>query len=540
MNRKLAKKRKMMRRRRRLIILCMLLFVLFIVYVWGIFHFSRKFLPKTTLNNIDVSGHNAEEVKELVTDEINTYVLTISERNGVKETIDGRLISLQPEFDGEVEECLKKQPKFTWITSMFKKKELNMDTMVSFDEAQLIRIADTLDASNDSLQVAPQDAMLSEYHSPEGFSVVPESYGNKIIDSVYRNALKNAVASLQENVDLDEMGCYQNPNVYSDDEYLNTLCDNLNSYANMSITYDMADTTLVVDGSTISQWLIVNGTDVYLSEEAVSSYVDELASTYNTAFHKRYLKTTYGETVEILGGDYGWKLDKDAEYQQILTDLANGKDVVRDMNWAWTANSHGENDYGDSYVEINLTAQHLFLYYKGEIVVETDFVSGNVYKGFGTPVGAYGLTYKEKDATLKGEDYETPVAYWMPFCNNVGMHDADWRSNFGGSIYMTSGSHGCVNCPPSKAGEIFEYVDTNYPVLVYELPGTGPSPDGTLATSVIDLINAIGPVTLESETAIKAARDRFEAIPDSAKTLVTNLQVLYDSEAALNALKGIQ
>ena len=57
-----------------------------------------------------------------------------------------------------------------------------------------------------------------------------------------------------------------------------------------------------------------------------------------------------------------------------------------------TANSHGKNDYGDSYVEINLTAQHMFLYKDGKLVIDSDFVSGNVSKNNATPTGAYGVT----------------------------------------------------------------------------------------------------------------------------------------------------
>lgn len=58
------------------------------------------------------------------------------------------------------------------------------------------------------------------------------------------------------------------------------------------------------------------------------------------------------------------------EVEQILADLKAGKDVEREPVYLTTANSHGEHDYGDSYVEINLTNQHLFLYKDGKLVVE--------------------------------------------------------------------------------------------------------------------------------------------------------------------------
>ena len=109
-------------------------------------------------------------------------------------------------------------------------------------------------------------------------------------------------------------------------------------------------------------------------------------------------------------------------------------------------------------MEVNLTAQHLFFYKDGKLLVESDFVSGNAARGWSTPSGAYPLTYKERNATLNGEGYSTPVSYWMPFNGGIGLHDASWRSSFGGTIYKTNGSHGCINLPP--------------PVLCYELAGT--------------------------------------------------------------------
>lgn len=79
----------------------------------------------------------------------------------------------------------------------------------------------------------------------------------------------------------------------------------------------------------------------------------------------------------------------------------------------------------------------------------------------------FGLTYKERNATLRGENYATPVDYWMPFNGNIGMHDAGWRNSFGGDIYMRSGSHGCINLPRDKAEIIYGYMEHNFPIVCY-------------------------------------------------------------------------
>ena len=113
---------------------------------------------------------------------------------------------------------------------------------------------------------------------------------------------------------------------------------------------------------------------------------------------------------------------------------------------------------------------------------------------YGWYTDASGMRYFQADgsmavnATLTGENYATPVSYWMPFNGNIGMHDANWRSSFGGNIYKTNGSHGCVNLPPSVAAELYGYVEKGTPVICYYLPGTeavkeAPGTSGTEGTA---------------------------------------------------------
>jgi lipoprotein-anchoring transpeptidase ErfK/SrfK len=59
------------------------------------------------------------------------------------------------------------------------------------------------------------------------------------------------------------------------------------------------------------------------------------------------------------------------------------------------------------------------------------------------------------------------VDYFIQFSYNVGIHDASWRSTFGGEIYKTSGSHGCINVPLKKAKKIFDNIEAGTPVVAY-------------------------------------------------------------------------
>ena len=138
--------------------------------------------------------------------------------------------------------------------------------------------------------------------------------------------------------------------------------------------------------------------------------------------------------------------------------------------YAQTAVSHGKTDWGNTYVEINLSQQHLWYYKNKKLVVDSDFVSGNISKGYDTPQGVYSIMYLERNAILgarSNADYRTPVSYWMPFNKGIGLHDASWRSTFGRDIYINSGSHGCINLPTGFAGSLYSQIYVNLPVAVY-------------------------------------------------------------------------
>lgn len=517
------------------IILCSTIAV---IYFGVTAYFHNRFLPSTMLNGIGVSGKSAEQVEEMIRKEIDSYVLSLEERGDQKEEIRGEDISLKPEFGSSISGLIDRQNAFSWPVSFFIPQELEEATMVDFDEEKLEQSVMELQCMQKENQKKPEDAHCSEY-TENGYEIVPEEQGSKIKKKVLLSALKEGVSNLKDTISLEDENCYAKPGITSENEELIRLVDTLNQYTGAAITYDEEEKTETLDGSITHNWMDVADMQVSVNEEKVAEYVDELASSHNTVFRKHTLKTSYGQTIDVVNGDYGWKVDKAGEKEQIIKDLKEGVSKTREITYERRGASRGENDYGNTYVEINLTAQHLFFYKNGSLVVESDFVSGNISKNYDTPTGIYGLTYKQKDAVLKGENYASPVDFWMPFCNNVGMHDASWRSSFGGGIYKTSGSHGCINLPRSAAQKIFENIEEGDPVIVYTLPGTESAAVAAAeAAQVTAMIQGIGEVTLESEPAIVMARKLYDMLSPKGQALVPNYDVLAASEAQLAALKA--
>ena len=125
-------------------------------------------------------------------------------------------------------------------------------------------------------------------------------------------------------------------------------------------------------------------------------------------------------------------------------------------------------------VEVNLTKQHLWYYLDGQLLVESDIVSGSVAKKAETQTGVFPPAWKKSPETLTGADaegsnsYSVKVKYWMPFYNGQGLHDATFRNEFGGDIYKKNGSHGCINLPFDAAETIYNNIWIGVPIVIYK------------------------------------------------------------------------
>lgn len=128
-----------------------------------------------------------------------------------------------------------------------------------------------------------------------------------------------------------------------------------------------------------------------------------------------------------------------------------------------------QDKFKNTYIVISIGDQYLTYYKNGKVALESYVVTGN---NGNTPYGTYYLNNKARNVTLKGPEddpYESFVYYWMPFIySSVGMHDATWRSYFGGNIYTYDPSHGCVNMPLYKAEELYYMVEIGTPIYIVE------------------------------------------------------------------------
>lgn len=469
-----VKRSKRRKKRRRLLINLILGFVILLMagYITVSLHYKNRFLPNTNIDGVNVSGKTEEAVWEEVKEGIAQYRLLVNERDGHREEIEGKDIGLQLVYDERLKQILENQNPLLWGMSLLKGRNYEQNCIVTYDKEKLEALVSDLECLDPEQITEPTDASLV-WKEDRGLVIVPEEEGNAPVYERLLKEVERAVGGLKTEIFLDELGIYRKPQMIGEDSALLRRKEQWEQYTSVKVTYRFDSQSEIVDGSLIMGWLTEDEAgDVLVDRTKVEEYVKGLAKKYNTAYCAKELKTSYGPTVKITQGHYGWLIDQAAEVEALIGLIETGQSGEREPVYLQTANSHDGPDYGDTYVEMNLTAQHLFYYKDGKRLIESDFVSGNEAKGWSTPAGIYELTYKQKDATLKGSNYKTPVTYWMPFNGNIGMHDGYWRSSFGGTIYKKNGSHGCINLPPAVAKTVFENIKKGTPVLCYHLNGT--------------------------------------------------------------------
>ena len=437
---------------------------------------ETTFVAGTAVNGLGISDMTIDQATQRIADfYAKDYKLTIKEKGGKTEEITGPQISFSVGLpEGYLQQLLDQQNASGRLSGPDADNKHRTEMVGSFDRSALDAAIEALQAVSGSSIVTTQDAYISAYQEGQPFAIVPEVQGNNVDREKVTQLIVDAVSKGETEVDLEAAGCYCVPSVTQADEALKALCDTMNQCREMTVTYTFGDQSEVLDAATICSW--ITGTSegqIQFNMDQVRAYVKSLADKYDTVNTARTFHTATGRDVSVTG-PFGWKLDQAGEADALVGVMRTAQSQSREPLYASRAVDRSAAEWGSTYVEVDLTGQHVYMKKDGTVVWDAPCVTGNVSKNYTTPPGLYSLTYKQRDRVLRGKkqadgkyEYETPVSYWMPFNGGIGLHDANWRSNFGGTIYQKSGSHGCINLPPAKAAALYDLVYTGIPVICY-------------------------------------------------------------------------
>jgi hypothetical protein len=437
-----------------------------LVYLFISLYFINHCFFNTVINGVDVSLKAHDDVEDMIRGHIKDYKLQLLERHAEIEEIIGQDIGLQYSKEKNTSQIFQMQYSLKWPSSLFRKQKYYVHDLFVYSKKNLENIINGLNCLNRGI-IEPQNASFK--YTNGSYEVIEEVYGNKIHKDKLDEVIKMSIAEGETKVDLNESLCYESPKyTLRSDRTLETR-NLLNKYVSTKITYLLRGENEIVDPNLINQWLRVDeNLEVIIDKRAVKQYVQGLSKKYDTVGVARKFKTSVNKIVEVRGGFYGWKIDCAVEIIALLDNIKLGQVLDKEPIYAQKALSGDKNDIGNTYVEINITRQHLWFYKDGKLIAQGAIVTGNPNKGNATTVGVYMLNYKQKGSTLRGHNYEAEVTYWMPFNGNIGIHDASWRHSFGGNIYKRNGTHGCVNVPLYLAKTIFEKIKDGTPVICYE------------------------------------------------------------------------
>jgi len=443
---------------------------LLLIYFGVTKYFINHFYFGSEINSVNVSGKTVEEAKLVIASKLQEYTLNLKEREGRIEPIKGGDVSLKLSSEEEFKNFKDSQNPFGWVIALFNSEGSKMMVELSYDETLLKERIDNLSCFDSSKAIEPKNPSFQ--YSEKSYEIVDEVLGNKVDKNVLYSQVTDAILKGKTEIDLESPGAgvYMKPKYTSKSEKTIEARDILNKYVSSEIDYTFGEGKESLDGSTINKWLGVDeNMEVKFDETKVKDYIEALCKTYNTVGSTRSFTTSSGTIVNISGGDYGWNINEAKETKDLISTIKEGKSITKEPVYSQKAFSlsHGNNDIGDTYVELDMKKQHLWFYKNGSLIVEGSVVTGNVSAGHATRKGVYGLKYKQTNTVLNGADYAVPVSFWMPFNGGIGLHDANWRSAFGGSIYETNGSHGCVNMPYNIAKKIFDNIDVNAPIICY-------------------------------------------------------------------------
>lgn len=424
-------------------------------------YFANQFGRNTYISNTNVSSMTVDEAVEVM-NESKGFSVEFS-KNGTVHEIDISA-SVRREFSkDEVIECKKNVSFQEYLFGSQRDFQVKPSHSV-VDESVLLEI---LKKSLPESTVKSENAYIDEE-----FQLVPEVMGDEINFDALINDIKEGVnTGLRLDYKLEDY--YIQPQFTQQSEDIVRAVNEINTYREMNITYEFGEQQEVIDWEKLKKYLVYNPETAALKLKTkwVENYVRELAKTYNTYGKTRKFKTTKDGTVKIEGGILGWWIDEGKTVDQLKSLLQKKKSKTLEPVYRNVAAQHGEDDIGDTYVEISIERQHLWYYKNGKMKMESDMVSGKLTKDRKTTVGVHRLYGKQRDrylGTIAVQGYHTFVNYWMPFnWDGQGLHDATWRSKFGGNLYKTGGSHGCVNLPYDFAGKLYEQLEIGTPVVVY-------------------------------------------------------------------------
>lgn len=455
---------------------CVLILLLFAggIYFGLAKYYAGGFSYGTWINGIYCTGKSVEEVNEALLAQFTVTEIEISFGDGTIETIALEDISYSVDYKEQLEAYKDKQNPYLWMENLWKGKKHATELLpdISFDTEKLFYEIDQLTPVTKEEQKTNKRVEIIK--TKNGYELINEKE-HVLNKALLQEQIIKALANGEYQIVVGEE-CYTDLSLNAKEKEVLLLWEKVQQFQDCNIRYDMGDTVIAIDATIVCDWIALDEEGNFLldkegnlvtDEEKIADFIKALAEEYDTVDREREFHATRGETVTVPTGTYGNKINVKAEIAYLTEAFYNKVNEIHIPQYTKEALVRGKDDIGDTYIEIDMTEQMMYYYVEGELYVETPIVTGNTGRRMGTPEGVYYVYNKQKNRILRGENYASFVNFWVPVRGSIGIHDAPWRAEYGGEIYKSNGSHGCINTPYDEMKKIYEHVEIGTPVVMF-------------------------------------------------------------------------
>lgn len=413
-----------------------IVFLIIIFFGVTFFHYEMGYLP-----NVSVNGTKLGFVKY---NNLNKYVYDVLDKTDfVFDNEDLDKYSVTYEFASL--DSIKNSTYTTYLKSLFLGGNYHFEIVKIVDADKVIKWVE--DYNKDKT-----DPISAYIEKKDEFLIVSEKIGTKL--DVNR-LVEKITPYKYDHIELNSF--LLQPDILESD--LQKLCKQANDYVNWTCTYSNGSKI----SSSIEYVTIDDKIGVIYDDSFIDKELDNIISTYNETKEGYTFESTNKEPIALINRTLSTELDISAEKEYL-------KNAMKNLEVLENRTPIFKRDYrnlGNTYVEVSIDNQHLWYYENGSLVLDCAIVTGTKGKN-DTPIGCYYITEKINGKYLTGPGYKTWVNRWMRITDRGhGLHDANWRSSFGGSIFTYDGSHGCINMPNEKAANLYEKVSVGTIVLIY-------------------------------------------------------------------------
>lgn len=439
-------------------ILSVLFFVVLTVYISGYIYFKNYYYPNTFIEGIDFSMKKRDSKLDVLDDK---YINKINLANtlGEKESVTKEQIGYKREYSvKELDDQLH-----LWFLHAFSNSEKTVEVNTSYDKDLLEKFVDNSVFIKN--KKAPKDAEVIIKNKE---AIIVDEIDDNLVDKDY---LKDEIVkAFESNRDKEVViNKYSKPKLTSKSKEIIAKKDELNKFLNSSINVKAHDKSYTV---TVKE--VYNEKKESFDKDKIRAFVNNMARSSDTINKKRKFTTYDKHDILLEKGTYGYKIFRTKTTDRLFNAFTN-KDFA-DIRPSYSKVGYKGKDIGNTYIEVDLSAQKLYFIKDKELVKESPLVSGQI-PGAYTLTGVNSIKAKVHNRYLIGKNritkkkYKSLVKYWMPIdYTGIGLHDASWqRGNFSPTKYLSGyGSNGCINLPEDVAEYLFKNADIGTPVLVYE------------------------------------------------------------------------